>query len=52
MSKSTDIRIVEASCSFEAVPFRAPLKFGGRIVENSFLTNVELTVETRGGQIA
>ena len=52
MTKSTDIRIVEASCSFEAVPFRAPLKFGGRIVENSFLTNVELTVETRAGQHA
>jgi L-alanine-DL-glutamate epimerase-like enolase superfamily enzyme len=52
MTKSTDIRIVEASCSFEAVPFRAPLKFGGRIVENSFLANVELTVETRAGQHA
>ncbi|MCH7688097.1 MAG: hypothetical protein IH899_15690 [Planctomycetes bacterium] len=52
MTKSTDVRIVEASCSFEAVPFRAPLKFGGRIVESSFLTNVELTVETRAGQHA
>ena len=52
MTKSTDVRIVEANCSFVAVPFRAPLKFGGRIVESSFLTNVELTVETRAGQHA
>ena len=52
MSKPTDIRIVEATCAFEPVPFRAPLKFGGRIVENTFLTNIEVTVETRAGQHA
>ena len=33
MSKATDIRIVSASCAVESLPFRAPLKFGGRIVD-------------------
>ena len=50
MSKSTDIRIVEATCSFEAVPFRAPLKFGGRVVSTTDLMNVEVIVETRGAK--
>lgn len=52
MSKSTDVRILEATCSFEAVPFRAPLKFGGRVVDRTDLINVEVTVETRGGKHA
>ncbi len=52
MSKSTDIRIVEANCSFEPVPFRAPLKFGGRVVDNTELINVDITVETRDGRLA
>lgn len=52
MSKSTDIRIVEATCVFEPVPFRSPLKFGGRVVENCTLINVEIDVETRDGRMA
>ena len=52
MSKPTDIRIREANCVFEPVPFRAPLKFGGRIVDKSFLINVDVTVETRRGHSA
>mgnify|MGYP001157857156 CR=1 FL=1 len=50
MPASTDVRIVDASCTFEAVPFRAPLKFGGRIVDKSFLINVEVRVETQAGK--
>jgi L-alanine-DL-glutamate epimerase-like enolase superfamily enzyme len=50
MSKQTDVRIVEARCSFEPVPFRAPLKFGGRVVENTILINVEVDVVTRDGR--
>ena len=50
MNKPTDVRIVEASCSFEPVPFRAPLKFGGRVVENTILINVEVEVVTRDGR--
>jgi L-alanine-DL-glutamate epimerase-like enolase superfamily enzyme len=49
MSKSTDVRIVEATCQFEPVQFRAPLKFGGRVVSSAFLINVEVTVESRDG---
>lgn len=49
MPASTDVRIVDAVCSFEPVKFRAPLKFGGRIVDKSDLINVEVTVETQSG---
>ncbi len=49
MSQSTDVRIVDAVCSFEPVPFRAPLKFGGRVVENCILINVDVTVEDQQG---
>jgi L-alanine-DL-glutamate epimerase-like enolase superfamily enzyme len=52
MSKSTDVRILDVNCSFEPVPFRAPLKFGGRVVNSSFLINVDVTVESRGGRPA
>jgi len=50
MPASTDVRIVDASCTFEPVPFRAPLKFGGRVVDKSFLINVEIRVETQAGK--
>jgi L-alanine-DL-glutamate epimerase-like enolase superfamily enzyme len=49
MSKPTDIRIVEAICSFESIPYRVPLKFGGRVVDKSTLVNVEVSVESRRG---
>lgn len=50
--KSTDIRVVEAVVSFEACPFRTPLKFGGRVMSNSRLMNVQVVVESRGGKHA
>lgn len=52
MSKATDIRIVDATCSFEPVKFRTPLKFGGRIMDSSELINIEVKIETRGGKHA
>lgn len=52
MSKKTDARIVDANISFEPVPFRAPLKFGGRTVEQTELINVEVTVENGSGSHA
>lgn len=52
MQKKTDIQILEASLTFEPVPFRAPLKFGGRVVERTDLINVEVIVETRDGEKA
>lgn len=50
--KSTDIRVRQVDLTFEPVPFRAPLKFGGRVVENTDLINVEISVESRGGKHA
>ena len=50
MNKPTDVRIVEATCEFENVAFRAPLKFGGRVVENATLINVEVEVVTGDGR--
>jgi L-alanine-DL-glutamate epimerase-like enolase superfamily enzyme len=47
MPKQTDITIVEARCSFEPIPFRSPLKFGGRVMDKGILINVEVLVETR-----
>lgn len=52
MSKSTDIRIADVVLEFEPVPFRAPLKFGGRIVDKTSLINVTIVVETRDGHHA
>jgi L-alanine-DL-glutamate epimerase-like enolase superfamily enzyme len=49
MSKPTDIRIVEAVLSFESVPYRTPLKFGGRTVDHAVLVNVEVSAESRRG---
>ena len=50
MAKATDIRIRNAACAFEAVTFRTPLKFGGRIITKSFLMNVDVEVESRDGK--
>lgn len=50
MSKSTDIRIKNAACVVESLSFRAPLKFGGRILDKAFLINVDVEVESRDGK--
>lgn len=50
MSKATDIRITNAACAVESLPFRAPLKFGGRVIERSLLLNVDVEVESRDGK--
>jgi L-alanine-DL-glutamate epimerase-like enolase superfamily enzyme len=49
-NKSTDIRVLEAVLSVENCPFRTPLKFGGRVMSNSRLMNVQVTVESRSGK--
>lgn len=43
------VRIVAVAVSREPVPFRAPLKFGGRVVTRTDLLNVAVTVERRDG---
>jgi len=52
MYKNTDIRILEATCSLEEVPFRMPLKFGGRVVDQTTLLNVDVVAENRTGRHA
>ncbi|MGY8768728.1 MAG: enolase C-terminal domain-like protein [Pirellulales bacterium] len=51
MSKLTDIRIREVNCSTQHIKYRTPIKFGGRVVEDATLLDVEVTVETRDGKI-
>jgi enolase-like protein len=52
MPKNTDIRVTEAFCTFEPIKFRAPLKFGGRVIDKSFVMNVQVVVESRTGKHA
>ena len=48
----TDIRIDEVVHSFEEYLYRAPYKFGGRVVDRVTLLNVHCRVSTRNGQSA
>jgi len=48
----TDLVECRPSVEFERVPYRAPLKFGGRIVSSGWLMNVRMQVVTRGGRVA
>ncbi len=50
--KSTDIQILDVKIDFEPVSFRAPLKFGGRTVDHTYLINAAVKVETRNGHHA
>lgn len=52
MSKPTDVAIVEAEISIESLPYRAPLKFGGRIVSQTDLINFTIKVRAFDGQEA
>ncbi|MBI1345338.1 hypothetical protein GC163_03530 [bacterium] len=51
MSRATDVRIKFAACTVEPLAYRAPLKFGGRVLDKSFLINCTLTVESRDGKL-
>lgn len=50
MPKATDVRIKFAAFNAEPLAYRAPLKFGGRVLSKSFLINCTLTVESRDGK--
>ncbi|MFN9721535.1 MAG: enolase C-terminal domain-like protein [Planctomycetota bacterium] len=50
--KSTDVMVKEVKVHFEPVQYRAPLKFGGRVVSSTFLINAEVTVEAHNGKHA
>ncbi len=50
MPKATDIRLVQVSSETEQFDYRAPIKFGGRVVTDVVLLNVTVEVETRDGR--
>jgi L-alanine-DL-glutamate epimerase-like enolase superfamily enzyme len=50
MAKPSDIRIVDARTDSEHIQYRAPIKFGGRVLCDAVILNVTLTVETRDGR--
>ena len=50
--KTTDIRIDEITHNYEDYVYRAPYKFGGRVVDRVTLLNVHCRVTTRNGQTA
>ena len=50
--KPTDIRIDEVVHGYEDYVYRAPYKFGGRVVDRVTLLNVHCRVSTRNGQTA
>jgi L-alanine-DL-glutamate epimerase-like enolase superfamily enzyme len=51
MSRATDVRIKDAQVTMEPLAYRAPLKFGGRVLDKSFLIDCTLTVESRDGKL-
>jgi L-alanine-DL-glutamate epimerase-like enolase superfamily enzyme len=46
------MRVVEVHASCESIAYRTPMKFGGRVVTEATLLNVEITAENRTGQRA
>ncbi|HWC88310.1 MAG TPA: hypothetical protein VG433_01605, partial [Pirellulales bacterium] len=52
MSKTTDIRLLEVSTRTESFAYRAPVKFGGRVVSDAVILDVTVDVETRDGRRA
>jgi L-alanine-DL-glutamate epimerase-like enolase superfamily enzyme len=50
--KATDIRIAEIRHGYEDHVYRAPYKFGGRVVDRVTILNVRCRVETRDGRSA
>lgn len=52
MSKPTDIRLLEVRSRTERIAYRAPIKFGGRVVTDAVLFDVGVTAETRDGRRA
>lgn len=51
MSKPTDIHVRDVEVSSESIQYRSPMKFGGRVVTDVTLLNIEMTVETRDGRV-
>lgn len=52
MPKTTDIEVIETALAIEKLPYRAPLKFGGRVVRDAAILNVRARVRTPAGKEA
>ena len=50
--KPTDVLIRNLSFDYEEVRYRAPLKFGGTVVDKATILNVRMVVETVAGKVA
>jgi L-alanine-DL-glutamate epimerase-like enolase superfamily enzyme len=50
MPKPTDIRITAVKTDSERIAYRAPIKFGGRVVTDAVIVNVFIEVETADGR--
>ena len=48
--KPTDIRLCETTLATQLVPYRTPIKFGGRVVREALLVDVAVEAETRDGR--
>jgi len=51
MTMPTDIVVRDVKPSTETIQYRTPMKFGGRVVTDVTLFNVEITVETASGKV-
>jgi L-alanine-DL-glutamate epimerase-like enolase superfamily enzyme len=52
MDKPTDIHILDVRTETERISYRAPIKFGGRVVTDAVIVNAKVEVETRDGRRA
>jgi L-alanine-DL-glutamate epimerase-like enolase superfamily enzyme len=50
MPKPTDIRLCEVAAATQHLKYRAPMKFGGQVVTDVVLLDVNVLVETRDGR--
>ena len=50
MSKPTDIRLLDLNVETEVIKYRAPIKFGGRVVTAATMLHVRAEVETIAGK--
>lgn len=50
MAKTTDIELRQITSQTECIGYRAPIKFGGRVVTDAVLFHVTAEVETREGR--
>ena len=49
---STDAQLIEVEPSYEDYRYRAPMKFGGSVVDRVTLLNVQCAVEDGSGRVA